>query len=177
MAEGYIWDEHLSFIIKYLQWCTWDVKEEKGDVGEILEGARQKFMMNPTLCDLTHQYVLTNITLMSIIIWKLWITRLICEISYVFYVFQKISFTCWILDVALYDYGLKKWKLEQANNPNLPPFIEWVQNVVHDHPMDSNNLEDLDKVLLCSRPSQTMTRYTQMKVYGGWKQTKVSQNQ
>jgi hypothetical protein len=62
-----------------------------------------------------------------------------------------MSFTCWILDVALYDYVLKKWKLEQANNPNLPPFIEWV-------------------------PFQTMTRYIQMKVYGGRKHTRVSQN-
>jgi hypothetical protein len=71
MVEGYIWDECLSFIIKYLQrsevvqWHIWDVKEEKGDVGEVLEGIGQKFMMTPALCDLTHQYVLTNITLMS----------------------------------------------------------------------------------------------------------------
>jgi len=71
MVEGYIWDECLSFIIKYLQrfeamqQCIWNVKEEKGDVGEVLEGVGQKFMMIPTLHDLTHQYVLTNITLMS----------------------------------------------------------------------------------------------------------------
>jgi hypothetical protein len=84
-----------------VQRCIWDVKEEKGDVGEVLEGAGQKFMMLPALCDLTHQYVLTNITLMSpwfkkvrsIIIWKLWIARLICEISYVSYVLKKMSFT------------------------------------------------------------------------------------
>jgi len=67
--------------------------------------------------------------------------------------------------------------LEQSNNPNLPPFIEWVQNVVHGHPMDSNNLEDLDKVFLCSRPSQATAWYTQMKAYGGWKHIRLSQNQ
>jgi hypothetical protein len=43
----------------------WDVKEEKGDVGEVLEGVGQKFMLIPTLCDLTHQYVVIDITLMS----------------------------------------------------------------------------------------------------------------
>jgi hypothetical protein len=43
----------------------WDAKEEKGDVGEVLEGVEQKIMMTRTLRDLTHQYVLTNITLMS----------------------------------------------------------------------------------------------------------------
>jgi len=48
-----------------MQQCIWNVKEEKGDVGEVLEGVGQKFMMIPTLHDLTHQYVLTNITLMS----------------------------------------------------------------------------------------------------------------
>lgn len=71
MAEGYIWNECLSFIIKYLQRFEimqqhiWDVKEENGDVGEVLEGAGQKFMMALALRYLTHQYVLTNITLMS----------------------------------------------------------------------------------------------------------------
>ncbi len=71
MAKGYIWDECLSFIIKYLQRFEvvqrriWDAKEEKGDVGEVLEGVEQKIMMTRTLRDLTHQYVLTNITLMS----------------------------------------------------------------------------------------------------------------
>jgi hypothetical protein len=42
-----------------------------------------------------------------------------------------MSFTCCIPNVALYDYVFRKWKLEQANNPNLLPFIEWVKNVVH----------------------------------------------
>jgi hypothetical protein len=51
----------------------------------------------------------------------------------------------------------KRWKLEQATNPNMLPFIERVKNVVHGHPMDLNNPSDLDRVLLCSRPSQTMT--------------------
>jgi hypothetical protein len=47
----------------------------------------------------------------------------------------------------------------------MSPFIDWVKNVVHDHPMDVNNLEDLDRVLICSRPSQTTTQYTWMKAY------------
>ncbi len=41
-----------------------------------------------------------------------------------------------------------------------------MKNVVHGQPMDFGNLEDIDMVLLCSRPSQTIIRYTQMKAYG-----------
>lgn len=33
-------------------------------------------------------------------------------------------------------------------------------------PIDSNNFEDVDRVLLCSRPSQTTLRYTSTKAYG-----------
>jgi hypothetical protein len=44
-----------------------------------------------------------------------------------------------IPDGALYDYLCKKWKLEQATNPNMLPFIERVKKVVHGHPMDLNN--------------------------------------
>jgi hypothetical protein len=32
--------------------------------------------------------------------------------------------------------------------------MEWVKSVVHGLPMDLDNPEDIDKVLLCSRPSQ-----------------------
>ncbi len=55
--------------------------------------------------------------------------------------------------------------MEQATNPNLPPFIDWVKNVVHGHPMDVNNPKDLDRVLLCSRPSQIAIWYIRMKAY------------
>jgi hypothetical protein len=34
------------------------------DVGEVLEGVGTKFLMNPTLRDATHQYVLANISIM-----------------------------------------------------------------------------------------------------------------
>ncbi len=32
--------------------------------------------------------------------------------------------------------------------------------------MDVNNLEDLDRVILCNRPFQMTIRYSQMKAYG-----------
>jgi hypothetical protein len=64
-----------------------------------------------------------------------------------------MSFTCYS-QWALYDYLCKKWKLEHATNPNMLPSIERVKNIIHGHPMDLNNLEDLDRVLLCNRPSQ-----------------------
>jgi len=52
-------------------------------------------------------------------------------------------------------YMCKKWKLEQVSNPNTFPFMEWVKNVVHGQPMDLGNLENIDRMLLCSRPNQT----------------------
>jgi hypothetical protein len=67
----YIQDECLGFITEYLQKFDivesriWVVDEENGDVGEVLEGVGTKFHMSPTLHDLAHQYVLTNITIMT----------------------------------------------------------------------------------------------------------------
>jgi hypothetical protein len=62
---------------------------------------------------------------------------------------------------AFYDYLCMKWKLEQVTNPNFPPSIEWVKNVLHGHLMhlnnlDLNNAKYLDRVLLYSRPYQIM---------------------
>jgi len=71
MAEGYIRNECLGFITKYLQrfevvQCqVSDADEEEGNDDEVLEGASVKFSMSPTLCDFAHQYVITNISLMS----------------------------------------------------------------------------------------------------------------
>jgi hypothetical protein len=70
MAKGYIQNKCLGFITDYLQKnnivkrCIWDANEEEGDVGEVLEGVGTKFHMSPTLCNLAHQYVLTNIAIM-----------------------------------------------------------------------------------------------------------------
>jgi hypothetical protein len=70
MVEGYIQDECLCFITEYLQKFDivkrriWDADEEKGDVGEVLEGVGTKLHMSTTLHDLAHQYVLTNIAIM-----------------------------------------------------------------------------------------------------------------
>jgi hypothetical protein len=43
----------------------WDVDEKEGDIGDVLEGVGTKFQMSPTLHDLAHQYVLTNIAIMT----------------------------------------------------------------------------------------------------------------
>jgi hypothetical protein len=52
MVEGYMRDECLGFITKYLQrldvvkqWI-WDADEEEADVREVLEGAGTKFLKN-----------------------------------------------------------------------------------------------------------------------------------
>ncbi len=48
-----------------MQQHVWDANEEEGDVGEVVEGVGTKFVMSPTLRDLAHQCVLTNISIMT----------------------------------------------------------------------------------------------------------------
>ncbi len=48
-----------------MEQLIWDVDEEDGDVGEVLEGVGRKFHMIATLCDLAHLHVLTNISIMQ----------------------------------------------------------------------------------------------------------------
>ena len=60
----------------------------------------------------------------------------------------------------------RQWKEEQLQNPNISTFENWIKDVVHNHPIDPNDEDDMDRVLLCSRPSQLATRYTRMKAYG-----------
>jgi hypothetical protein len=71
MAEGYLKEECLGFVTKYLQSfdvvqrCVWDAEEEYGDMEEVLEGARKPYMMSPELHDAAHQYVLKNVAAMQ----------------------------------------------------------------------------------------------------------------
>ncbi len=67
MAEGYIYDETISFVIEYMHEFKhvgskiWDVKEEEDACGEVLEGVATKFIIDPNARDLAHQYVMTNV--------------------------------------------------------------------------------------------------------------------
>jgi hypothetical protein len=71
MAEGYLKDECIGFITKYLQrfdvvqWRVWDAGEEYGDVEEVPEGAEKLYVMTAELRDLAHQYVLSNAAIMQ----------------------------------------------------------------------------------------------------------------
>jgi len=66
MAKGYIYDETIGFVTKYMQEfkhvrCRiWDTYEKEGVCGEMLEGAGIKFIVPKEYHDLAHQYVLTN---------------------------------------------------------------------------------------------------------------------
>jgi hypothetical protein len=51
----------------------------------------------------------------------------------------------------------RKWEQEEVSNPMTPPFIEWVRSVMHGHPIDLNNENELDAMLLCNKLSQTIT--------------------
>jgi hypothetical protein len=60
----------------------------------------------------------------------------------------------------------RKWKEAHDANITIEPFDVWVRKAVHDHPQDPNNNDDMDRILLCSRPSQKTTRYTRMRAFG-----------
>jgi hypothetical protein len=66
MASGYVLDETLGFVTKYMQMFTqvrrrvWDVDEEEEVYGEVLEGFGSKYRLLPSAWDLVDQYVLTN---------------------------------------------------------------------------------------------------------------------
>jgi len=70
MVEGYVLEETLGFVTKYLQEFehvsrrVWDAEEE-GVFGEVLEGVPTKFVLSPIPQDLAHDYVLTNTELMG----------------------------------------------------------------------------------------------------------------
>lgn len=71
MAEGYILDEIMWFGTKYLQEFQhvsrriWDAQEEEVVARKVLEGAIEKIVFTPSLQDLAHKYVLTNMEIMS----------------------------------------------------------------------------------------------------------------
>jgi hypothetical protein len=46
---------------KHVGGKIWDVEEEKGVCGEVLEGVATKFILDPNAHDLAHQYVVTNV--------------------------------------------------------------------------------------------------------------------
>jgi hypothetical protein len=71
MAKGYILDEIMVFGTKYLQEFQhvsrriWDAQEEEGVTRKVLKGAVEKIVFTPSLQDLVHSYVLTNMEIMS----------------------------------------------------------------------------------------------------------------
>jgi hypothetical protein len=73
MAKGYILDETIRFVTEYLQdfhhvWCRiWDVDEEEGVCGEIVEWAITKLIINLVARDVAHQCVHTNVA--CLVLW------------------------------------------------------------------------------------------------------------
>jgi hypothetical protein len=60
----------------------------------------------------------------------------------------------------------RQWEEEQISNPHLPALGKWIRDVVHNHHVDTNDADDMDRVLMCTRPSQLATRHTRMMAYG-----------
>jgi hypothetical protein len=71
MAEGYMVDETIGFVTKYLQnfrhvrQRIWDADEKEGVYGEVLEGAATKLTLDPVTREVAHQYVITNVACLA----------------------------------------------------------------------------------------------------------------
>jgi hypothetical protein len=64
-------------------------------------------------------------------------------------------FSMWLIFLKLCSFCLcRKWDLEQTSKPNTPPFANWIKGVIHEKELDLSNLNDLDAMLLCNKPSQ-----------------------
>ena len=70
----------------------------------------------------------------------------------------------------------RQWRDAHDGGCNIEPFDVWVRKAVHDHEHDPNNIDDMDRILLCSRPSQKATRYTRMRAFGNHFRVEDSQS-
>ena len=60
----------------------------------------------------------------------------------------------------------RQWEDKKGTNLGIATFEKWIRDVVHSHPVDPNDADDMDRDLMCSRLSQLATQYTRMNVYG-----------
>jgi hypothetical protein len=60
----------------------------------------------------------------------------------------------------------RKWRAEHEEDPSIPSFEEWIRGAIGPHCIDVTNPEDMDRLLMCTKPSQKATRYTRMKAFG-----------
>jgi hypothetical protein len=51
-------------------------------------------------------------------------------------------------------------------DPSIEPFKDWVRHLPEAEELDVSILEDFDKILLNTKPSQRATRYCRMKAFG-----------
>jgi hypothetical protein len=60
----------------------------------------------------------------------------------------------------------RQWEALHGTDATILPFEEWVKGAVRSTEVDVNNSEDMDRLLLTTKPSQIATRYTRMKAFG-----------
>jgi hypothetical protein len=62
-------------------------------------------------------------------------------------------------------YIHKKWRAEQAADPGILAFKEWVRGAVQSHMEDASIGIDLDTLLLCTKSRQKAMWYTRIKAF------------
>jgi hypothetical protein len=60
----------------------------------------------------------------------------------------------------------RDWTAQNAANPSILSFHEWVKENVNQQPAHPTSLEEMDHRLLCRKPLQQATRYLRMKAFG-----------
>ena len=60
----------------------------------------------------------------------------------------------------------RKWRELEARDPSISAFQDWIRGAVGPHSIDVTSADDMDALLMCTKPSQKTTRYTRMKAFG-----------
>jgi hypothetical protein len=51
-------------------------------------------------------------------------------------------------------------------DPSIPTFEDWIRGALGPHNIDVSNPNDVDRLLMCTKPSPKATRFTCMKAFG-----------
>ena len=54
----------------------------------------------------------------------------------------------------------------EAVDPSIPAFEDWIKGALGPHNIDVTNPDDMDALLMCTKPSQKAIRYMRMKAFG-----------
>jgi hypothetical protein len=65
----------------------------------------------------------------------------------------NVDCACHLTIKFMSTFSCRIWKVEQEQNPSIPQFQDKVKVAMESHPLDVTNTDEMDCLLLCSKPS------------------------